>query len=731
MTVRTLLRAALLLAGLLLGSGAQGEERPRLVLTADDARLIRRDAERTPLLAAALREARTLVDAALTRPPDVPVPSDAGGPVHERHKRNYREMQIAGALFSITGDDRYALFVREMLLQYARLYPALPAHPLGGGEAVGRLFWQTLNEAVWLVHVAQAYDCVYDRLTPADRSAIEGALLRPMARFFTGDNRETHDRIHNHGTWTVAATGMLGFALRDEELVTMALRGTQKDGRGGFFRQLDLLFSPDGYYTEGPYYTRYALMPFFLFAQAIENNRPDLRVFEYRDGILRKAVSAALQQTDGEGRFLPLNDALKGMSFLAPELVAAVDIGYRYGAGDRGLLDIVARQGTVLLNGAGWKAASDLAAAGTPPAFVRTSIELRDGPDGTEGGVGILRAGPRPEDAMVVLKYTAHGKSHGHYDKLSILYHDGGREVLQDYGAVRFINVQPKNGGRYLPETASWARQTVAHNTVAVDGQSHFGGVMARSEERHADRRYVSVSDPRLQVMSASVEGAAPGVTMQRTVALVRDSAFAAPVVLDVFTVASAAPHRYDLPFHYLGHLVHTNVRTEAADTHRSALGRTAGYQHLWAEAEGRAAGPVSVTWLAGDRFYTLVSAADTATDVVFTRIGAGDPGFNLRSEPGVILRRRAASHVFASVLEPHGAFDPVTELVSGAAGRVTSIRVLAASPEGTVTEILGGGGLRWVFMTANTPSPDTARHTLTAGGTTYTWVGNYRLDTF
>ena len=33
-----------------------------------------------------------------------------------------------------------------------------------------------------------------------------------------------------------------------------------------------------------------------------------------------------------------------------------------------------------------------------------------------------------------------------------------------------------KFGGRYLPENKSYALQTIAHNTVTVDGRSNYGG---------------------------------------------------------------------------------------------------------------------------------------------------------------------------------------------------------------------------------------------------------------
>lgn len=719
-----------LYATLCLQASAQ-QSRPRIILTQHDVQTIRQESDKYPMFNAVLNEAKHKVESALASPIDVPVPRDAGGYTHERHKQNYREMQLAGVLYAVTGDERYAGFVRDMLLTYAELYPGLPDHPMGAGEAVGKLFWQTLNEAVWLVHVSQAYDCVYDAISVADRKMIESKLLRPMAKFFTVDHQYEHDRIHNHGTWTVSATGMLGFALRDYELVDKALYGTKgskKNKQGGFLRQLDLLFSPDGYYTEGPYYTRYAIMPFFLFAQAIENNRPELKIFEYRKQILKKAMIAVLQQTYTNGMFIPFNDALKEMSFLANEIVIALDISYEHYGADRSLLSIAKKQNAVMLSGAGLRVARDIAGAKVIPDFAWESIELSDGPNGDEGGVGILRSGNAPDQAMLLLKYTAHGKSHGHYDKLAILYADQGKEILQDYGAVRFINVEPKNGGRYLHETATWARQTIAHNTVTVDQQSNYQGKIDNAEKHHADRHFFSSSDSACQVVSAKVATAYPRVLMQRTSAMIRDARFSRPLVVDVFRVVSQHAHQYDLPFYYMGHLMYTNLKYEANTTRQQALGASNGYQHLWNEAQGKAAGSVRVTWLNGGRYYSVVSAADTSTTVYFVRIGANDPDFNLRSEPGFILRKSAISHVFASVIEAHGSFDPVTELAPGATGKIESVSVLASTDEGTVVEIVGKDSVRMVFMVANGSASDTARHRISTNGCEYSWVGNYQF---
>lgn len=710
--------------------GASGGVHPRLLLTPTEVQEIRAARSHAPLFDAALGEAIAKVERALASPIDVPQPKDAAGYTHERHKANYAEMQFAGLLYQITGEARYAAFVKAMLEKYAALYPTLRDHPAAASSSPGRLFHQSLNECVWLVHASQAYDCVYDTLTPEERARFEKNIFEPMAHFLADERAHEFDRIHNHGTWAATAVGMAGYAMGDDQLVKKALYGSKMDGRtGGWFKQLDELYAPDGYYCEGPYYARYVIMPFYVFAQVIENNQPELKVFARRDGVLRKAVDSLLQLTSVNGEFIPFNDAMKEKTFQSPEVVLAVDWAYtRYGR-DARLLDIAKRQGAVALNAAGLAVAQALVATPQPPAFEYRSVGYGDGPHGTAGGLAVLRAKSGDSQSLAGLKYTTFGMEHGHYDKLSVIYYDQGREILSDYGSARWVNVEQKWGGRYLKENKTYAKQTVAHNTLVVDETTQYGGDYDAAEHAHADAHFFDASDADFQVVSACDTTAVKGVAMQRTLALVRDPRLAFPVLVDVLRATAATEHDYDLPFYYQGHFLATNVAVKVATTERRPLGKAHGYQHLWLEAEGIASGPVQFTWLNGSRYYTVTAAADANTQLVMTRIGANDPNFNLRNEAAFMLRTRGASKVFASVLEPHGVWDGTKEFTTGGFPTIKSVRVLAATDEGTVVAIAGGNGLAWTLMVANRAADPKAEHRIEAGGKTYTWTGNAALQ--
>ena len=699
-----------------------------IFLNSSEAEAIRNARGQHALLDHSIALAEETMAAAFQRPLEVPQPGEAGGPEHERHKQNYREMRLAGLLFSITQEERYAAFVRDMLDAYAELYPTLGPHPLAHHQKPGKIFHQTLNEEVWLVHTSIAYDCVYDWLSEEERERYEANIFRPMADWFHIRNESEFNRIHNHGTWAVAAVGMIGYVMGDLSLAEKALHGSQLDGNGGFLAQLDLLFSPDGYYMEGPYYIRYALMPFFYFAEAVERMQPDVGIYEYRDRILRKAYYSAVQTAFPNGVFPPINDASLTMDVAAPEVVLANALTYgRYGPDDT-LLGVTRFQERVTLNGSGLQLARDYDALGQEAVMTWPSIEFRDGHDGLQGGLGILRTGYGEDQSMLLMKYGVHGGGHGHFDKLHFIFFDQGRQVIRDYGFGRWVNVEPKFGGRYLPENDSYAMQTVSHNTVVVDRSTQNQFDEDEAEATSGQTHFFDTSDPFAQVMSARADTYYEGVGMQRTLFLLNHISLEHPVVLDLYRVTSDETHEYDYPLHYRGQPITSNLALNTNTETLTPLGDGHGYQHIWKTAQAETDSTVQFTWLQGNRYYSAVAAGSPGTQVLLGRTGANDPNFNLHSDPLMIFRRNASDHLFATAILPHGYFNEARERSDNARPVVVDVRVIGHTDEGSVVDVMGRDGPLWRVMVTN-QSPDPEReHSLTFGDEVVSWTGTHRV---
>ena len=244
-------------------------QHPSLTLTEAGVEKIRRGLGKANLFDQQISKSEKLLDQAIQKGIDIPVPKDmAGGYTHEQHKVNYKMMHAAGNLYQITGKEQYANFVKDMLMGYADIYPTLSLHPTNKSYATGKIFWQCLNDANWLVFASQAYDCVYDQFTKTERKKLEEDLFVPFADFLSVENPKFFNRIHNHSTWANAAVGLIALVMDNDTLLSKALYGLQNDGikadefdddggyfkkdgvtKAGFLAQLDYSFSPDGYFS--------------------------------------------------------------------------------------------------------------------------------------------------------------------------------------------------------------------------------------------------------------------------------------------------------------------------------------------------------------------------------------------------------------------------------------------------------------------------------------------------
>ncbi len=700
-------------------------QHPVTFFTKADAAEVKRNLGKYPLLTRSYNELKKDVDEYIGKDVDVPFPKDpAGGYTHDKHKANYLLMFNSGILYNLTSDLKYAKLVRDMFLKYAKLNPTLKKHPEATSSSPGHIFWQALNDANWLVYTGMAYDLIYNSLSATERKTIEDGAFKPEVDFITKDLKNWFNLLHNHGVWACAGVGIVGIATDNKDYVDMALYGTEKNGKSGFIAQMDGLFSPDGYYTEGPYYVRYAILPYFLFANALQHARPDLKIFQHRNNILQKALLSGLQQTNLDGTFFPLNDALKEKDYTSNELVTAIDIAWNVYGKDDGLAVVAKKQDRVLLNKGGVDIAATIANAKNISAYYPySSAEYTDGVNGDEGGVSLLRNGKDANLTTLIYKYTSHGLSHGHFDKLNINLFDKGNEILTDYGSVRFIGIEQKYGGRYLPENKMYASQTIAHNTIVVDETSDFNGAENVAEKYHSDKLFSNITGTNVKVVSAKDDNAYKSVHLQRTEYLLQLPQ-GRKMIVDMFNVSSADHHQYDLPFQYNGQLISTSFKYNSFSNNQETLGNKNGYQFLWKEAEAMVKDTLAqFTFLNNRTFYTVSSLIQGEASLFLTRTGANDPDFNLRHEPAFIIRKKGTNESFVSVIEIHGKFDPVAEFTTNAYPSVKQIKLLQNDDAYSIAEILVDNK-KLLIAQCNNDFDSTAKHTIQA----INWTGPYTV---
>ncbi|EPX4127218.1 heparinase II/III domain-containing protein [Vibrio alginolyticus] len=708
-----------------------------ILLTEAEVELLRKEVGKPSLMGKSIEANRKELEAFMRLPLDVPGHGEAGGYEHNRHKQNYTYMNLAGRLFLITQEEKYAQFVKDLLAIYAEKYLTFDFHVQKNTNPTGRLFHQILNEHCWLMFTSLAYSCVASVMTEEERTAVVKRIFEPMLDMFTVKYAHDFDRIHNHGIWAVAAVGICGLAIGKPEYLEMSVYGQDRDDTGGFLAQISQLFAPSGYYMEGPYYHRYAIRPTCVFAEVVHRHMPEVDIYNYKDKVIGNTVQAMLATAYPNGEFPALNDASRTMSITDMGVQVAVSVYSKHYGMDDNILGMAKIQNAVWMHPCGLELsqAYDKAIAdreiGMP---FWPSVELNEGPTGNNGAQGFIRMQDKTGDvSQLVMNYGQHGMGHGNFDTLGITFFNRGQEVLREYGFCRWVNVEPKFGGRYLDENKSYARQTIAHNAVTIDEQCQNGFDVDRADSVHGLPHFFKVEGTEINGMSAFANDHYPNTDMQRSVFMLNLDELEAPLLLDLYRIEGEGEHQYDYSHQYDGQIVRTNFDYQSFGE-LSTLGDDFGYQHLWKVASGKVQDTALVSWLQNNTYYTWLGTSSSAkqngdNEVIFTRTGANDPSFNLRSEPAFILRSKGESTLFASVLETHGYFNEEFEQSVNARGQVKDIRVVGYNAVGSIVEITTEKSLVTVMISNVLGADDQTPHQVEMNGKTYSWNGFYSLE--
>ena len=215
--------------------------------------------------------------------------------------------------------------------------------------------------------------------------------------------------------------------------------------------------------------------------------------------------------------------------------------------------------------------------------------------------------------------------------------------------------------------------------------------------------------------------GAFPGVTIRRSLAQVMLPGRSSPLIVDLVKVRGGGAAKFDLPLHYAGHLIDTDVALKSNLAERPVLGKANGYQHLWVDAIG-AAEQGRVTWITDGRFYSYRFATPGAS-LILAESGANDAKFNLRREPVVIQRVEGSDPTFISLLEPHGRYDASAETTIGSMSSVTNLSHRRSADADVVVISFRDGG-RAVIAFADDVAAS-AKHRASIDGKPIAWVGH------
>lgn len=469
-------------------------------------------------------------------------------------------------LWRLEGNRDHLEAVISTLCGYAEQYSHYQRLPRTV-ENPGVATYTTLDESVWVLPLAWAFDLVGDQLSIQQQQQISEQLFTPVAAHLI---QHHFGGIHNFACWHNAAIGTIGVVLGRSELVEFAIHS-----EFGFDRQLQEGVLADGLWFEGSFsyhfYTVYALLS--LVKATLHQPDYDLR----QRPEVRAMLLAPIQSAYPDWSLPAPNDCWYFTSLLAdcchgvPQAPAFYEIAYAwyneplfaqvlqraYQQRPRDSLDALLFGSPVL---------PDRALSSVPSILLPAS------------GYAILRSDEQAHRAgaaqrYLLLKYGAHGGGHGHPDKLNLILYANGERFSPDLGTP----------GYGLDLFESWYRQTASHNTVTIDGHSQpeaTGGINTfRSEGPF------QVADA--SVRWNGVRGPYEGVTLRRIV-LARPAYF-----LDLFLVDAPQPRRIDWLYRNLGRS-HTSL---AQSAYPAIGGEGQGYQHMALGQRALSNDPFTIDW--------------------------------------------------------------------------------------------------------------------------------------
>ncbi len=422
------------------------------------------------------------------------------------HAGYAREVIDDGLIYQVTGDKRYAVHAREILLAYADRYLTYPVHDNQGkpGGRGGHVASQSLTEASWLIDIAQGADLVWDSLSDSDRAAIADKMLRPALTEIIIPQKYG---IHNIQCRENSAIGLVGFLLNDPKLITLAI----DDSQYGFRAQMERGVLPGGFWLEGSTgYHFFAMDGLWPLMEAARHCGIDLYGPQFKsmfDGPMSLTMpnlslpnfnDSGISPLDSHAEIYELAEARYHDPVYSPLI-----------SGNRS-------SRMALLFGVTNLGGGDLS--------VRAASRNLTGP-----GYAILNRGEDRNATWLALKYGPHGGGHGHPDKNSFILYARGEVVAPDVGTHAYGS----------PLHTGWDKTTLAHNTLVVDEKSQQpaeGKCLAFGSERGVD---FSVTD---------AGPIYPGVHFIRTAAMLTTN-----VIVFIDQIEADAPHTFDLAYHQIG----------------------------------------------------------------------------------------------------------------------------------------------------------------------------------
>lgn len=368
-----------------------------------------------------------------------------------RHKQLINNYGLKSALsYHFTGVDSDGYMAKNILLQYAELYPNLPLQNRYGVESDwgGRLTRQSLDEAVLLIDLSWIYHLVKPLLSIEQQGEIESNLLIPMVEVLDTPAYNNPKSLSNWFAFHNAGIAMTAVATDNRSMLNRSLNGSN-----GLVSLLEQGFRKNALWHEASIaYHNYTISAIAINIEASRALGVNFFDYEWNSSAgeiihIHQPFITHLNLVRPDGEFPRLDDDIWGMDL--GDILNLLEFANKYWPGkvpSDQLKQAREMNDFMSLHSALWR--SDI--QNEKATLVSVNLDLY--------GVSVIRNG----DIYLLIDYGPHGGWHGHMDKLNIELIGINSTLITDPGTVPYS----------LPSSHEWYRSSFAHSSAVIGNKS-------------------------------------------------------------------------------------------------------------------------------------------------------------------------------------------------------------------------------------------------------------------
>lgn len=445
------------------------------------------------------------------------------------HEQNADQITALATAHLLSGNKKpeYARRAIEILGKYAEIYEKYgPTKNPQMNHDYSKATWQRLNESMWGMRLAIGYDFLMNdpaTFSPEEAKKIKDRLLIPIASEIARGN--IFDALTNWSAYDCAAVYMIGRLFDDQHFINIGKYGWAgtpggKPGAGLISKIRDGIDTQGLWAEPSPGYVHMAVAAMETSCEVAWHAGEDW--YSIGGGNMQRLLASSGMLATPGGFVPALGDSGRvpiEEDYYTPHIETAASR-----IQDKSeLVRLLAMRKTFTLK---FRYQTILPSRDFN---MYSASEAKPMQSGFFPGLGyaIARDGSGADGKYLLFDVNC-AHSHGHPDKLQILYYNLGNFILPDQGIVFYDK----------PDYLNWYSRTPVHNTISVN-----------SLNMKKDQPVLEIfgSAGQMHVFAGAAPTAYPGCSLQRTTLLLGGT------VLDVFRAGAFYTADFDYNLHFAG----------------------------------------------------------------------------------------------------------------------------------------------------------------------------------